>query len=265
MEKKVDRISSLPDPLLENVLFKLPIKEAARTGILSKSWKGLWVPHPYISLSDNDLIDDDPDNWSIRNNKFIKIVDKLLLRRHENARIKKLQLSCRQGVEDAVFSRWYGAVLKDGLEELDFNFGRCCEKPLSFLTPCSTLVTLKLYFGPVSGHKFPTSFDFPSLKNMHLNGFMLANNFPEQLLKCQDLENLFLACFMFDNCFSTDQEQVELDQRQVLPNLNHAQIGCCDYSFRGRNDARLFLKNLITVLSNAKSFDLSLSIIEVIN
>ncbi|XWS19381.1 hypothetical protein CRYUN_Cryun31cG0010800 [Craigia yunnanensis] len=114
----------------------------------------------------------------------------------------------------------------------------------------------------LDGHKFPKSFYFPNLKSMHLNGFILANNFTYQLMKCQNLENLLLYYFMFDISLSQDGVANGYDHQEILPNLLNAQFDC-PYAFCGSDNARLFLKNLITVLSNAKVLNLSLSVIEV--
>ena len=38
----MDRISELPDPILHHILFFMPIKDAARTIVLSKSWLITW-------------------------------------------------------------------------------------------------------------------------------------------------------------------------------------------------------------------------------
>ncbi|KAL6909813.1 hypothetical protein ACP4OV_001472 [Aristida adscensionis] len=44
----VDRISSLPDQILRNVVSRLPAKDAARTGVLATRWRGLWRSVPLV-------------------------------------------------------------------------------------------------------------------------------------------------------------------------------------------------------------------------
>ncbi|WRX26621.1 hypothetical protein QQP08_019108, partial [Theobroma cacao] len=197
-------------------------------------------------------------NRRIKVTEFMNFLDKVLL--HPQARVKKLQLSSQERLETPTFSRWFQAVLKEGLEELNLNFGIFCDAPLSSLTTCNTLVTLKLDFGALSGHEFPISFCFPNLKTMHLNGFLLANNFPHQLLQCRNLESLILRYFMF-NLMLHDPVLDCFEQKEALPNLLNAQMDC-SYVFRGKDSARSFLKNLINVMSNTKNLNLSLSIME---
>nr|CAB3477512.1 unnamed protein product [Digitaria exilis] len=51
----VDRISCLPDEILRNVVSCLPVKDAARTGVLASRWRGLWRAMPLV-FSDANLL-----------------------------------------------------------------------------------------------------------------------------------------------------------------------------------------------------------------
>ncbi|XVF27924.1 hypothetical protein REPUB_Repub14bG0151400 [Reevesia pubescens] len=220
----------------------------------------MWISLPYVSLDDNDLTGD----YTTRKTKFINIVDKVLLHRrnYDLPNIKKLQLACPYAIGDSECARWFQSVLRDGFEEVDLKFGTSLfpEDPLRCLNiPCNSLVTLKLNFGPLSAHRFPSSFYFPNLKNMHLKGFMLANNFTDHLLKCRKLENLILSYFMFDCPFSKDKVANGYDRHQNFPNLSNAKFNCPSWP---QGTRCLFLRNLFTLVSNAKALKLSFSVIE---
>ncbi|CAN0923889.1 F-box/FBD/LRR-repeat protein At1g13570 [Linum grandiflorum] len=51
----LDRLSTLPGNVIDNILSCLSIKEAARTSCLSKHWKEKWHTVPYIVLSEKML------------------------------------------------------------------------------------------------------------------------------------------------------------------------------------------------------------------
>ncbi|KAK5812227.1 hypothetical protein PVK06_027648 [Gossypium arboreum] len=47
-KREYDNINELPDELLISILARMPMKEAARTSVLSRRWKKLWTSHPYL-------------------------------------------------------------------------------------------------------------------------------------------------------------------------------------------------------------------------
>ncbi|XP_074326706.1 F-box/FBD/LRR-repeat protein At1g13570-like [Apium graveolens] len=49
----VDRISSLPTSLMDSILEGLPTDDAARTSVISKTWRDVWRMHPRIHLDEN--------------------------------------------------------------------------------------------------------------------------------------------------------------------------------------------------------------------
>ncbi|GKB12471.1 F-box/FBD/LRR-repeat protein-like protein [Tanacetum coccineum] len=57
----LDIISNLPSPIIQNILCLLPIKEAARTSILSKKWRYTWVIIPKLVFNEKDMFDKTTD------------------------------------------------------------------------------------------------------------------------------------------------------------------------------------------------------------
>ncbi|KAE8698474.1 putative F-box/FBD/LRR-repeat protein [Hibiscus syriacus] len=55
-ENGIDRISDLPDVVLHQILFHLPIKTIAQTSVLSKRWRSLWISFPDLDFTSINTI-----------------------------------------------------------------------------------------------------------------------------------------------------------------------------------------------------------------
>lgn len=51
-----DRISALPEPLLQHIMSFLPSKDAVRTRLLSEIWEKAWCTFPVLNF-DEDLFE----------------------------------------------------------------------------------------------------------------------------------------------------------------------------------------------------------------
>ncbi|KAL0710317.1 hypothetical protein Bca4012_017295 [Brassica carinata] len=60
LNNELDRISQLPDPLICQVLYHLPTKDAVRTSVLSTRWRTLWLWVPRLELNYRDFQKKDP-------------------------------------------------------------------------------------------------------------------------------------------------------------------------------------------------------------
>ncbi|KAJ0631833.1 putative F-box-like domain superfamily protein [Helianthus annuus] len=50
--KRLDRITTLPQTIIETIISLLPFEEAARTSILSKEWRYKWTTIPKVEFED---------------------------------------------------------------------------------------------------------------------------------------------------------------------------------------------------------------------
>ncbi|CAI9088471.1 OLC1v1022805C1 [Oldenlandia corymbosa var. corymbosa] len=191
--KEQDRISDLPDALLCHVLSFLPIKSAAKTSILSKRWKDLWVSVDVLDL-DINLRADFKGDWSSfediaksQKERFISFVDRLFAVRG-NTSIRKFKLISDQ-VDPESLNNWMGIM--PGVEELDlclWCFGG--ELRWSNLLLGKSLKAMKL-----EGHmviNIPSSLSFPSLEILHLDtvDYVDDTSITNLLSGCPVLEDL---------------------------------------------------------------------------
>ncbi|XP_010474185.1 PREDICTED: putative FBD-associated F-box protein At5g53635 [Camelina sativa] len=158
---KLDGISELPDPLLCDILSRLPLKKA--TSILSH--RNLWLCLPRLELDIRDF----PNNF----NAFLSLGNRFF---HSNrvSGINKFKVylfddNGASNVEDVSYlTSWIEAAVKRGVQHLDVfcppDIGRY-EIPTS-LCICKTLVSLKLHEVVMTN---AAEFVFlPCLKTMHL-------------------------------------------------------------------------------------------------
>ena len=76
----VDRLSSLSDDLLHQVMSFLSMPEVVRTSILSPSWRNLWASTPFIYIDHQDFKDENEPSF-VDKRRLEKFGDNLLLLR----------------------------------------------------------------------------------------------------------------------------------------------------------------------------------------
>ncbi|KAL3509591.1 hypothetical protein ACH5RR_028992 [Cinchona calisaya] len=82
-EDHEDRITDLPDAILHQILFLLPIRSIAQTSILSKSWRQIWYTFPDLDFTSIGVIADAPNNNSSNDSNARKKLHSLLAKSAE--------------------------------------------------------------------------------------------------------------------------------------------------------------------------------------
>ncbi|XP_042500443.1 putative F-box/LRR-repeat protein At5g38386 isoform X3 [Macadamia integrifolia] len=120
MGRNYDRISDLPDPVLQHILSFLPTKYAVSTSILSRRWQSLWTYVDKLNFEDDLFYSIQMDEDLMF--KFMDFVDNVLVV-NNMLNIEKLRLLGGDCNADRIDS-WIQAAIKH--ENLTHNFFRNC-------------------------------------------------------------------------------------------------------------------------------------------
>ncbi|CAO2190769.1 unnamed protein product [Urochloa humidicola] len=174
----VDRLSLLPDKLLGDIISRLPVKEAARTAVLSRRWRPLWRATPLV-LVDTHLLPGEvgdviPEHLDRASSTAVAGAVSAILAAHPGPFSCVRLTCCYMDEHRAEVVRWLQHLaLKGGVKEL-FLINR--PWPLKAKTPIpSTLFSMAeltcLYLGfwrfPVTTG-LPRGAAFPRLRELAL-------------------------------------------------------------------------------------------------
>ncbi|KAF7088326.1 hypothetical protein CFC21_091448 [Triticum aestivum] len=124
-----DRICALPDTLLRNVVSRLPVKDAARTGALSHRWRGLWRATP-LALDDSHLLPSPVPAAAL--------VSRVLASHPGPFRAVRIaEIPIDESNEEALLPEWLRHLANKGVEELTL-----VNRPYSFDEPVQLPATL---------------------------------------------------------------------------------------------------------------------------
>ncbi|PNY17087.1 F-box/FBD/LRR-repeat protein, partial [Trifolium pratense] len=193
-----DRISCLPDLIINQILSHLSIKEAVRTSVLSSMWRNKWSTQLDLVFDRQCVSGATSQDPSVIESKFLRIVDHVLLL--HSGPINKFEVSdsgCDLiGVNSmADIDRWIRHLIGRSIKELvlDIWFEQRYKIPWCLFS-CQSLCRLNLY---CCWLKPPTTFEgFRNLKSLELERVTVAQDAFEHLISSSPLlEKLILTDF----------------------------------------------------------------------
>ncbi|ERN12986.1 F-box/FBD/LRR-repeat protein At1g13570 [Amborella trichopoda] len=232
----VDRISSIPSVLLHRILCLLPIREAARTSILSRQWRYIWTFIPTLNFVNDSKSKKKRKKNPLYNCNWGQIIDKVLLLHNGPIFGFHLQNTLEINIDD--IDQWVVFITKRGLQQLTIHCS-CSGAPYklhSSLFLCSSLVCLKLV---LCEFQIPIGFvGFCSLKYMSLKHVYVSDEALESVVS----KSPFLKQLVLEKCRGLSFINVnapELLSFHIVgefhdikmnhsPNLKHLRI-CWDY------------------------------------
>ncbi|GAU28181.1 hypothetical protein TSUD_313400 [Trifolium subterraneum] len=156
-----DRLSSLPDELLEHILSYLPTKDAVATSFLSKRWKSQSLWRSQFNLHFDDI--HFPDAFAFR-----EFFDSVITNRDNTQPIISFHLNCgRHG--------FYNAATTQGVQNISIPLPIDVMTLPTFVLTTKTLSVLKLKRVKLTLIK-DLVVDLPSLKLLHLESVYFTYN-----------------------------------------------------------------------------------------
>ncbi|PON68674.1 F-box domain containing protein [Trema orientale] len=201
----VDRISTLPNSLIQHILSFLPIFDAVRTSLLSRRWRRMWYSVPTLCFNGSDIDFGSPKDRE----GFYNYVDNCL--KHlkigmgsnvDSVNITSFKLDLRPyGRSNASYlDNWLAFVVESKVKELNLslekesssNRGRFYHYSLPEMVVNARNLTIMELKG--LGLSTSCTFSLPSLKTLSLVDVLLADAALDNLLLgCPSLEKFLLS------------------------------------------------------------------------
>ncbi|KAI0529664.1 hypothetical protein KFK09_002218 [Dendrobium nobile] len=244
MGRSEDRISCLPDSVLQSILAMMPLKSAIRTDVLSQKWRNLWK----YSLSTATNLDFDGDfahNLSAK--EFVETVNRYLLM-NESKKLETFHLVfCPFDLFASDIERWIRFATGKGVRYLDIDLSQGFRNPVdgeftdgrvpfelpSSLFDCDSLIELSLsrcmLISPLNLRNFG-GLQSLSISHSNINEEMLQSILTEcslleilSLRSCQQLgainitvPDLKLKRLTIGDCFISDLLEIDAPKLQSL-------------------------------------------------
>ncbi|KAJ4745622.1 F-box/RNI/FBD-like domain protein [Rhynchospora pubera] len=192
--EELDRISDLPTELKENILVRLPVKEAVRTCCLSSNWRLAWSSIPEFvydidkySISTPDIL---PHEYRAEDPvKMVQFVDNFLAS-HDGS-IRKFVIIADGMICSEALDRWIGVLLRKEIEEFRITFHNWWKVPSTFWNlQCLREVVLRCSKCTI---ELPRAFKgFKLLKSLGLSRYLMYKYDMELSIKFYHLRTLLI-------------------------------------------------------------------------
>ncbi|XP_044429822.1 putative F-box/LRR-repeat protein At5g54820 isoform X2 [Triticum aestivum] len=209
------RMEDLPAEVQPVIMSLLPLKEAVRTSIVSRSWRMLWTFHCDLCFdgpTPNDLDSDTDDEFAgqdttkMKRAKFIETVNSVI-QQHSGIGINKFSVRCGMHKEYTDhLDRWIGFATSSKAKIIHFNLKKIYQPfefhhfPLEALDSQGCSFVQSLFLASVSIKPNSGISGFTILTRLVLEFVKILGDFPGLLAKCSGLEDLeIIGCYGVHN------------------------------------------------------------------
>ncbi|XP_060210474.1 F-box/LRR-repeat protein At3g26922-like [Lycium barbarum] len=176
----MDRISQLPEPILQHILSFLLVEDAARMSTLSKIWTSAWNSLSYLNFGDN-LFHNNNNQEDLPN--LLKGVTQILAKRHnQKISVQKFSLQLPYWRRRCYYlHKWINLLVACNIKELNLR------------------VSKTIYQGRREHCKLPeVIFNAKALNVLNLNGFKIELPSNGCTMKLSSLRELHLCNVSLD-------------------------------------------------------------------
>ncbi|XP_070033891.1 F-box/LRR-repeat protein At3g26922-like isoform X2 [Nicotiana tomentosiformis] len=195
VDAAADRISKLPEPILQHILSFLLAKDAARMSTLSKVWDSAWNSLSSFNFGDKFLKSKDMP-------KLVNVVNQTLANRQKHKiSMQKFSLGLPHHRWLSYVDDWIKILIACNIKELNLRVSRpIYEGKLEYNSlPEAIFAAKALNVLRLDGFKIELPSDgikFSSLRELHLSDVFLNEEFIQALCtSCCNLEDLYLQNF----------------------------------------------------------------------
>nr|XP_027062699.1 F-box/FBD/LRR-repeat protein At1g13570-like [Coffea arabica] len=184
----VDRLSNLPINVIQNIIGCMPIRDAARTSILSSKWRYVWAEYPEL------------------------VLDKQFYTEMVRSKSPILFQSEYGNIVNGILFQHLGPILKFGLDipELQSSRYSNIDQWLLFVSR-KDVTKLILHNRSPNRYKVPSyAFSCPKLADLNVTGCIFSA--PKGLDGCRKLTYLFLTSVAFEfssNRIKSDEKTLQ--------------------------------------------------------
>ncbi|KAL0314281.1 UNVERIFIED_CONTAM: putative F-box/LRR-repeat protein [Sesamum angustifolium] len=255
-----DRISKLPDAILQHILSSIDLKQAVQTSILSKRWKSLWCSLPNLDFNFRRLaVQSGVDlAWSDQNQRFMPrfmhFVTQFLSQRDHSSNVAKFKLSSSHmaGTDSGFVEKCLDYAINHGVQHLDID-AYCYSPPVKFP---DGLEKLTLHRCQVSG----LIISAPKLRILEIS---FLDPFFSRELQMELISTPSLTSFRYEGYVSLVCPKMEFPCLEEVYFDNFAVLEA-PYTDDIKTKMPLNLIRMLQQLGNAKFVTLTLHTIEVL-
>ncbi|XP_059434101.1 putative F-box/LRR-repeat protein At5g02700 [Corylus avellana] len=198
MEHKIDRISELPDSILEHILSFIHTKQTLQLSILSKRWQRVWALFP-IPDFEQHLPNEKEQEIQRKKEDFRNFVERSLLAHYrQRLNINKFRLHMKLDESDyAVVNRWIDFAIECNVKELNLDISlridqKRYELPERVLV-ANSITELKLHMCKLKS--FSGDINLSSLKKLVFSVEVEESQLVQTLIdSCRDIEDMTFEC-----------------------------------------------------------------------